>query len=240
VSESPNRRRVVAEFLLIFVGIVAALAVDRWVQGLDESRAEEEYLAFVLSDLEANAAIFDEMLAASVRAQEAAAALQSAIREDTRPSDFGLMVAVTRAGWRFEQPTREASFRDLEATGNLRLISDHALRGHIVAYFTQDLPDGRRRLEDPSYFGFRAFREAYVPAELYRGRACPREIPAFDCERASSPDATALWSTLTEDPEIARMLNSQEKYAIAAEGIARRWSERTERLLTEVREALDQ
>ena len=91
MPKSRDIKRIVAEFLLIVLGVVAALGVDRWVQGVDESRAEREYLALVLSDLEANVAIFEQMAEGWTASRDAGETLAGAIRDGVRPSDAGLI-----------------------------------------------------------------------------------------------------------------------------------------------------
>ena len=161
-----------------------------------------------------------------------------AIREGVRPSDAGLMMAVYRAGSISTVPPRDGSFRDLEATGNIRLISDHPLRTRIVSYFTQDIRFGRPMLEDRADLRFRTFAREHVPARLSGRRSCPLDMPALDCRFPDAPDGDALWSALTRDPAALLMLNSRLADAIAGAGLTQGWLERTNQLRTEVEAAL--
>jgi hypothetical protein len=159
-------RRMVGELLVIVIGVVAALGVDRWVQGIDDARAELEYLA-----------------------------------TGRRPSDSGLFMAVARAGTVNTVPAREGSFRDLETTGNVRLLSDHDLRSRVVGYFTQDIRFGRPIIEDRLDLRFRLFAREQVPVELDGHRSlCPSPTPSLECELDNPPSAESLWRALVENP----------------------------------------
>jgi hypothetical protein len=238
VPKSRDIRRIVAEFLLIVLGVVAALGVDRWVQGVDESHAEREYLRLVLSDLEANVEIYELMAGGWAGSRDAGEALAAAIADGVRPPDAGLMMAVYRAGSMSTVPPRDGSFRDLEATGNIRLISDPALRAQIVSYFTQEIRFGRPMLEDRVDLRFRAFAREHVPAGLPAREFCSFDVPAFECQFDGAPDGDALWSALTENPDVARMLNSRLADAMAGAGLTEGWLTRTRELRAEVEEAL--
>lgn len=240
MKERPSLSRTAAEFALIVVGVVAALGVDRWVQGIDDARAEHEYLTLVLADVEANAVIFEGTVRDWETAGEAASALKGALSQHVRPSDSGLWMAVARAGTVNTVPARDASFRDLEATGNVRLISDRKLRAQIVAYFTQDIRFGRPIIEDRLDLRFRTFSRERVPADLGSHRElCPAGTPPFDCQVADAPRADALWQSLNGDAALLRVLNVAHADAISAAGVARVWLERTDRLRSRLHEVLD-
>ncbi|MEX2527103.1 MAG: hypothetical protein WEA09_05645 [Gemmatimonadota bacterium] len=230
-------RRMVGEFLVIVIGIVAALGVDRWVQGIDEGRAELEYLALLLADVEANSRIFEGMVSDWETAAEAAGALRTAVATGRRPSDSGLFMAVARAGTVNTAPARDGSFRDMEATGNVRLLSDHDLRSRVVGYFTQDIRFGRPIIEDRLDLRFRLFAREQVPVELHEHRSlCPSPTPSLECELDNLPSAENLWRALFEDPSMPLLLNSRHADALLGADVARSWLESTRQLQTELRE----
>ena len=233
-------RRVAAEFVLIVIGVVAALGVDRWVQGLDEARAEREYLGLLLADVEANVQIFESMVRDWEAAGEAAGSLQTALTTRSRPSDSGLSMAVARAGTVNTVPARDGSFRDMEATGNVRLLSDPALRSRVVAYFTQDIRFGRPIIEDRLDLRFRLFARERIPSELADHRTlCPSETPSFECELADPPDAEVLWRSLVDDPAMPLILNSRYADSRTGAGVAGNWLESSVELQAALRRALD-
>jgi len=230
VSRGTNLRRVASEFLLIVLGVVSALGVDRWVQGIDDAEAERDYLARLAADVTANAALFDVMLRDWELSRRETAALLALLEEGgKRPSEFGLSIALARAGNVNTAPPREASFRDLESTGNLRLISDPDLRSTLVRYFAQDLQAGRPFMESRLDHRLRMFARDYVPAEVIVGfpELCSAEMPAIDCGVADTATTTGLWSALHDDPSVVRMLNSRHADILTGLRMIRRWAERT-------------
>ena len=216
-------RRVAAEFVLIVIGVVAALGVDRWVQGLDEARAEREYLGLLLADVEANGQIFESMVRDWEAAGEAAGSLQTALTTRSRPSDSGLSMAVARAGTVNTVPAR-----------------DPALRSRVVAYFTQDIRFGRPIIEDRLDLRFRLFARERIPSELADHRTlCPSETPSFECELADPPDAEVLWRSLVDDPAMPLILNSRYADSRTGAGVAGNWLESSVELQAALRRALD-
>ena len=232
----------VAEFLLIVIAVAAGLGVDRWVQGIDDSKAEEEYLALVLRDAEANAGIFEGMVLDWEAARDATADLIEAVENPTeRPTHAGLLIAVARAGTVNTVPARDASFRDMESTGNVRLISDRQLRAQIVDYFTQDIRFGRPMIEDRLDLRFRTFAREFLPPDLWGHRTlCASASPAFDCRFEDPPSSDRLWAALTGNASMTELLNSRYADAISGSGVARGWAARTDELLVQLRRALGQ
>ena len=173
-------------------------------------------------------------------ARDAAAVLKAALSENARPSDSGLLVAVARAGTVNTVPPRDASFRNMEATGNVRLISDRELRAQIVSYFTQDLRFGRPSVEDRTDLRFRTFYRERIATDLSGHRTmCPSEIPPFECRLDDPPAADALWAELVGDAAMGRILNISHADASNAAGMARFWLNSTNQLLARLREVLD-
>lgn len=225
--------RLIGEFLVIVVGVVVALGVDRWVQTVDEAEAEREHLELVRRDLEGNREIFHELQRDWKAAADASRLLLAALDDgDRRPPDSVLLTAVARAGTVNTQPARDGSFRGMEATGALRLIRDPALRADIVAYFTQDLRDGRPMLEDRSDLRFRAFARAQLmPSAWEYAERCEWPTPTTDCDVSDPPPTDALWAALNREPEIREMLRTRLNDGVSIVGHTAAWIEATERLL---------
>ena len=139
VSHSFLRRRwpeFVFEFLLIIVGILAALAFDGWMQDRRDYGAETAYLELLREDL---AQIEDEVqqYVAFERSNLAiGASALHAIADENLPGDtvkLGRLLSLT--GGRRTLRIISAAYDDLTSTGNLQLIRDPKLRRLIVQYF---------------------------------------------------------------------------------------------------------
>jgi hypothetical protein len=240
MSGGDRRRRIAGEFFLIVLGVVTALGVDRWVQGIDEDRTERDYLERLTSDVRANKGIYEHMLRDWEAALAASSDLLTAVQDSSaRPSHSGLLAAVSRAGATNTGLARDASFQDLAATGNLKVIKDSSLRHALVSYFGQQIHAGRPRL-DRLDLRFRTFSREYLPlewAESWR-ELCPAETPAFDCTTDNPPSTNLIWSALTQDPTMTRILTSRRNEAARTVIIIQAWLSQTEEMLATLEEAL--
>lgn len=142
MSDHALRSRVIkmaAEFLVIVVGVLVALAVDEWSSSVQDEELEREYLEALAIDLGEDSVAYAAALAPNV--EEALTALDAIVPvargAAAVPSDT---VAFLRLMWestfsvtQFEE--RRTTFEELLATGNLSLIRSAELRASIVSYY---------------------------------------------------------------------------------------------------------
>ncbi len=142
MSATAPRSRVIrmgAEFLVIVVGVLVALAVDEWANSMEDRELEREYLQALAIDLSEDSTAYAAALVPNV--EEALAALRTIVPvahgAEVMPSDT---VGFVRLLWestfsvtQFEE--RRTTFEELLATGNLSLIRSAELRASIVAYY---------------------------------------------------------------------------------------------------------
>jgi len=241
VSKNGQWRRLAAEFVLIVVGVVAALGVDRWVQGIDEDRTERDYLVRLTSDVEVNIEIFDGMLQDWDASQKAAADLMGLLADPSpRSSSAGLLAAIARAAATNTGPARDSNFQDLAATGNLKLIRDSELRSGVVNYFGFEIRAGRPAM-DRLDLRFRSFALEYLPVEWVTDwrRLRPRATPAFECSVDGVPSTDTLWLAFTQNPEMLRLLNARHNDAARGRANIQRWLNASKDVLALLRASLD-
>lgn len=137
MSTRLNWRFLVGEFVVIVVGVLMALWVDELREARSNAELEVEYLQSLVTDLEADLAQFDEAEAWMQR-QEAAAATVLELYEGSPPTGHtvDLVAAVETAGWQYVPSITRNTLEDLRSTGNLRLITDPALRRAIASYYS--------------------------------------------------------------------------------------------------------
>lgn len=125
---------------MVFLGVMAAFAVEGWRTDREERAQERQYLERLSTDLRSDSAtIHGNWARALDRKIEAIHAIGPFVRGQTRDIGdtlaFVQNVAMAGAGgftaWAFQTPTME----DLTATGNLRLIRDTALRAAISEHY---------------------------------------------------------------------------------------------------------
>jgi hypothetical protein len=140
----PERRpwlaRASAEFALIVVGVLAALALESWWGGVRDRRSEGEYIA----DLRDEMLRGRESLASQLRVQaQAETSLRHALilleRGVAVDSAGALVLSLVRGGaWGVAYPTvANAVFEDLRSSGRLQLIRDADLRRAIMQHYSR-------------------------------------------------------------------------------------------------------
>jgi hypothetical protein len=110
-----------AEFVVIIVGVLVALAIDEWRGTLQDEEREQEYLTQLAADLRATEEMF-------VAAAELNAPWQNAARQLV-----GLFEQRGPADIETVRRTAEA----LVSTGDLRLIRDPRIRSEITRYLSR-------------------------------------------------------------------------------------------------------
>ena len=123
-----------AELVVIVVGVLIAIAIDAWIQNLQDSELEQEALASLLTDLERAEEIANEMV------QRDEAIINAAI-EATENGALGLRgqrgSGLQALFATVPSTLRLRTYDELTATGNLRLISDRELRLLLTDFDSQ-------------------------------------------------------------------------------------------------------
>jgi hypothetical protein len=141
-------RRGIAEFLIIVIGVLVALAVDRWNQSRDERAQEREYLERLYEDVQADTATLSSILAGLVEKQESLESLAELTDGDPRSvadtADLiNALATGTDYGW-IIPPLRTVTFEDLTSTGNLGLIQEATVRAAVIEYYQNALHRANR------------------------------------------------------------------------------------------------
>lgn len=205
-----NWRRLLGEFVVVVVGVLVAL----WVGQLREARVnaglEIEYLHSLVTDLEADLAQFDEA-EAWMRRSERNAAIVLALYAGAPPTDdvTDLVGAVESAGWQFAPSIARDTLEDLRSTGNLRLITDPAVRRAIAAYYRRvegvsiPLADMRQRIWAQYDARVANVLEPGVRlGVLQRDQSFGLGVTSDALEAAPAPDVEELIAALRAFPEL--------------------------------------
>lgn len=203
-------RRLLGEFVVIVIGVLAALWVDQLREARVNAALEVEYLESLVTDLEADLAQFDET-EAWMRRSERNASIVLALYEGSPPTDdvTDLVVAVETAGWQFVPSITRNTLDDLRSTGNLRLITDPAVRRAIAAYYRSveevsiPLADMRDRIWAQYDARVANVLEPGVRlGVLQRDRSFGLGVTSDALEAAPAPDAEELIAALRAFPEL--------------------------------------
>lgn len=144
--------KIASEFLLILVGVSAALALDAWWQGVDERAREEQYLEQLLADSRENERRLSDALDLERSQLSANRRVLAAVRSRAPiPPD-------SARAWRRERALHYADPRllfgtmeALMATGDINLIRDAEVRTKAIAFSSQlhaDMAEFNRWVDD--------------------------------------------------------------------------------------------
>jgi len=129
--------RTFAEFALIVVGVLVALALEGWWSTLQDHRAESEYISDLYDEMERNVIALDGV--GELRSEAEAALTQAAYLLETGQhldSAEVFVVSLVRGGT-FQTVPRitNSVFEDLRSSGRLRLIQNDKLRRSIMNHY---------------------------------------------------------------------------------------------------------
>ncbi len=147
-SSAIDWRRGSAEFVIIVIGVLVALGVDRWNQSREDRGLEREYLDRLYEDVKADTATLSSILTGLENKQQSLALLADLTVVNPRSvedtADFLAALATsTNYGW-IIPPLRTVTFEDLTSTGNLGLIQDATVRAAVVEYYQNALHRANR------------------------------------------------------------------------------------------------
>lgn len=155
------RRRFVGpvlEFLLIVAGILVALGIDDWRQQRADRRAEQYFIAGLISDLRETRGDVADIVAEAADQTESADLVLAALAGGDFQDRAGLEVAVvSMTPIEIAIDLVDATYREILSAGGLALITDERLRADIGRFYSRasyrvELPDAltgeaRRRYE---------------------------------------------------------------------------------------------
>lgn len=182
-----NWRRLLAELVVIAVGVGIALAVDNWNEARKERIAEREYLRGIATDLEASAQALAQTLEAA-RENRAAIERLIAIAEGAPPeSKRQLATDLVLATYLGLPRMTTITFEELVSTGSLRLLRDaefkRALAEALEAFrYGTQWYDNYRRIEYITEEALRGLAPIELRTEGPAALERPEVIAGFDAE----------------------------------------------------------
>ena len=149
--------RVLAEFFIVILGVMIALAAESWRQDLLEAQVESAYLDRLREDVADGVIVLgvERMRFAGVTG--AARKIVNALESEDQSDDDDLLVenfiAAALTGFDREEMASDVTYSELVATGRLNLIKNHSLREAFIAYYrgSQRLASGLHDLPRINY-----------------------------------------------------------------------------------------
>lgn len=229
-----NWRYAIGELLIVFVGIMSAVQVDRWNTGRMERAAGQAYLDRVALDLNADLTFLAEIEESSRLQSAAVDRFLLFMNENTAvPSDSmlaaGVVEVLTAGGTRVAFGLRTGTFRDMLSTGALALIENDELRNALISYYEDaTVPLLDRATEYTTVDLYYPLQEMFAAHLDYR---------VLYGSMKGNPDAHLLvtdWQSLRNDAELRTQLQRLSAGAFDIAGLYSTIAETTERLREQI------
>lgn len=175
------------EFLVIGLGVFAALAVDTWVEERENDRRAAEYRERLKTDLQRDVANLNDVIDYYHGIREFGLVTLADLSGDQRLDDFTLMFAAFNAAEEWGFSLESSTYNDMQSTGGLALIDDVELRIDLADYHRQ----GRSRAEVWDLpRGYREAARGIIPNSLQAAihESC---VPNFDTDEPLSAASSA-------------------------------------------------
>jgi len=192
--------RILAEGLAIVVSILLAFGIQAWWENRQDRSLEQQYLGRLSADLELGRAQLESQLERLGNAYEAARALPSILDGSAEPlTDDSLVqqfAIAARTGFLEASLDHAGTYRELQETGRLVLLSDVAFRQALADYY--------RRVEFVTQSTLQLNQGA---ARRFQQLTGQRAGPVWNnLSRLTPQDRTRLLRELRSSPDLQRDL----------------------------------
>jgi hypothetical protein len=149
--------RLAAEFVVIVVGVLVALAVDAAWEVRSDRRQEVEYYRALAQDVRADTAEYRIALWMTRRSVEASQEVRAAILGDPLRSERPLSKSLYYASWVNYPDWASGTIDELYSAGTIRLIRDEEIKQALHTYRAL-VAEWRPRIQGPEYSAFQTYR----------------------------------------------------------------------------------
>ena len=126
------------EFLVIVLGILAALAIDNWNSDRQDRQLERTYIESLLDDLRSDdQALLNTMANAEDYANSGLMVLDTVKNQKVDVSTEDFLRGLRRSGFLSFTTHSRHTINDLLSTGNLRIIRDEAVLKGVSDYYAE-------------------------------------------------------------------------------------------------------
>ncbi len=243
-----NRRSTLArmgsEFALIVLGVLTALAVEGWREGIKEQTAARQYLEQLALDLAYNEEHLESVatgIEERLRHVRAALEILAGGHVDAGAAErLTTLYVASRGG---TPALADATFQDLIATGSLRFIRADELRNRIVAYHRETERWAVRNFEliNENRVPYRNAVRSAIALEVQEAitGTCDFDAVPLTCAPALDRNETdRALSALRSDEQLPRLLRLWGSSLRTARGSIARLRDPTRALRADIAAAL--
>jgi hypothetical protein len=205
------RGRIVGEFFLVVLGVLAALMVDTWIEQRNDDNLRQEYLARLADDLEADRRNLEYRISFFTSVHSFGLQTLERLRSDG-PVDQDAILTAYYASENYEFRPIQNTYEDLQSTGNIRLLDDIELRLALASYHSKAsitvtiLVDSYRQLvRGVIPWKFQAAIREYCPTTEQNDEV-PTGFPPCTLPGISADEVNAVFAALRAYPGIVETL----------------------------------
>lgn len=126
----------IGEIVLVVIGILIALQINNWNENRKLKSLEREYLIDLKKEFSENKATALDNIAYHQFLISNAELILKSCKEDTiLPNTEQLVVAIEHVGWTYYIGYIKDVWKELNSTGNLRVISNKSLRKSLTKFY---------------------------------------------------------------------------------------------------------
>ena len=231
---SIDARHLLAEFVVIVVGVLAALGVDQWRENRTDRAAEAHYVDRLISELASDSTLNTGAIGIGARKTAALTEVIDAL-SDSSAVRRNPSLAWPDMGFTYARPDLQTTtFDELRSSGGLALIRSEDLRYRIGDHYRQVLHHYERLDERRTAI---AWTVADLFASIAWGGATNVGMPsaAIDSAFFAAPNAEYRFQRLV-GPEYQGLLNQERIYGNSMVDISEQILGLTTQLLNDLRE----
>lgn len=135
--ENKSFRWLLAELVIVVVGVLIALWVDQWISDQNERELERQYVSRLTTDLNEDINRFTDFINGLLNEKQVF--LQELEKLDGVPSNIDRSIFnssnIRASGVRTLPESQSSTFREMESSGNIRLLADTRIRVAVEDYY---------------------------------------------------------------------------------------------------------
>jgi hypothetical protein len=136
-NENIPWKRLSVEAAAIVASILLAFAIDAWWEDRQERVLEQQYLASLKADFQADIEELDDAIALAKSRAQLGRLLISSIDQDRVEGDPNEFIWAVYSSFLLNYPSyTRSTINDLLSTGNLQLLQDAKLKAAVAEYYT--------------------------------------------------------------------------------------------------------
>lgn len=144
-DRTPLALRWFGELVVIVVGVLVALAADRWNEARSEADLEGQFLVRLASEIRGDSALVEDYLASLPAIMASRDSLLAFVDGAPPPEGWGPRLIVNASRPLTLPPP--LAWTELNATTSLSIIRDATVREALARYYTVDCREAEQRLE---------------------------------------------------------------------------------------------